>query len=569
MAGSSAVSDSDRQRLHSTFEQLCRIASPTGEERGVADWITRDLIGLGLDVQEDDAGAAVGSDAGNLLARLPGRTDRSLLFCAHMDTVPLTAPVEPVRRDDGWENANDGILGADNKAAVAAMLELARVLVSRDSPPEVGLELLFTVAEETGLNGAREFDVGRLASSFGYVFDHASPIGEVITASPTQMRIDGEVRGRAAHAGLQPELGVSAILAAAHAITNMPQGRFDQETTANIGIVAGGTATNVVPDRCSISAEVRAVEREQVDRYVTQAIDALQDAADTAGCDLDLKVQQLFTGYRTGNREAPVVLAAKALRRLGYEPSYRSSGGGSDANAFRLNGFPCTNLANGTERAHERTERVSFVALDGNLELMLALIDESTTMEAGRDHPGGDLTQFEVVAETVQWQGRLLKAGTETYRYADGSENTFDKVWHPGAVAIVPYDNQYVWLVRQPRPASGQQASLEIPAGKRDRVGEPLLDLAKRELAEEIGKQARQWREVLSFHPTPGFCDEQMTMFVATDLSDARGGPAPEADEYIEVVPWPLSDLDSAIAATTDAKTLVGLLWLARELEHR
>ncbi len=282
-----------------------------------------------------------------------------------------------MRREGGWENANEGILGADNKAAVAAMLELARLLAPDQRRPEVGVEFLFTVAEETGLNGARHFDVGRLSSRFGYVFDHASPLGEIITASPTQMRVDAEIRGKAAHAGLQPEHGVSAIVAAARAIANMPQGRFDLETTANVGTVAGGTATNVVPDRCAISAEVRAVEQDQLDRYVTQAIDALQDAADTAGCDLDLKLQQQFTGYRSGHREAAVVLATKALRRLGYEPSYCSSGGGSDANAFRANGFLCTNIANGTERAHERTERVSFSSLEANLELMLALVAEA------------------------------------------------------------------------------------------------------------------------------------------------------------------------------------------------
>jgi len=351
-----AVSEPERERLHGTFEALCRIPSPTGDERGVADWVTRELAAQGIEVEEDNAGSAVGSSAGNLLARIPGTGDRTLMFCAHMDTVPLTAPVEPVRREGGWENANEGILGADNKAAVAAMLELARLLIPEQGRPEVGVELLFTVAEETGLNGARVFDVGRLSSRFGYVFDHASPLGEIITASPTQTRIDAEIR----------------------AIANMPQGRFDSETTANVGMVAGGTATNVVPDRCTISAEVRAVEQEQVDRYVTQAIDALQDAADTAGCDLDLNLQQQFTGYRSGSRESSVVLAAKALRRLGYEPSYRSSGGGSDANAFRVNGFLCTNIANGTERAHERTERVSEVALEANLELMLALLDEAT-----------------------------------------------------------------------------------------------------------------------------------------------------------------------------------------------
>jgi tripeptide aminopeptidase len=371
---------SERRRLHETFEALCRIPSPTYDERGVADFLIRELELLGLAVEEDDAGAAVGSNAGNLLVSIPGGGPRTLLLCAHMDTVPLAALVEPVQREGGWENANPGILGADNKAAVAAILEVARMLATAGGEgAQVGVELLFTVAEETGLNGAKHFDVDRLQSEFGYVFDHASPVGEIIVASPTYMRIDAEVRGKAAHAGLQPEQGVNAIVAAAHAITAMPQGRYDSETTANVGIVSGGTALNVVPDRCVVGAEVRAVEQAQVDRYVTESIDALQDAADTAGCDLDLNLQQMFTGYRLGPRDTTVALAARALRTLGYEPSLRSSGGGADANAFRVNGFACTNLANGTERAHERTERVSFEALEANLDLMLALIDGSAT----------------------------------------------------------------------------------------------------------------------------------------------------------------------------------------------
>ena len=173
---------------------------------------------------------------------------------------------------------------------------------------------------------------------------------------------------------------------------------------------------------------------------------------------------------------------------------------------------------------------------------------------------------FEVVSETVEWEGRILKVGHETYRYSDGGENTFDKVWHAGAVTVVAYDETHVWLVRQPREASRLQGSLEIPAGKRDREGEPLLELAKRELVEEIGKEARDWRELHAFYPTPGYCDELITLYAATDLSDAHGGPAPDEDEHIEVVPWPLSDIDGAIAATRDGKTILGLLWLVREL---
>jgi 8-oxo-dGTP pyrophosphatase MutT (NUDIX family) len=173
---------------------------------------------------------------------------------------------------------------------------------------------------------------------------------------------------------------------------------------------------------------------------------------------------------------------------------------------------------------------------------------------------------FEVEAANIQWEGRLLKAGNETYLFSDGSRDTYDKVWHPGAVTVVPYDEQHVWLVRQPRPSSGLAASLEIPAGKRDRENEPLLDLAKRELVEEIGKEASDWRVVKPFFPTPGFCNEHITLFAATGLSDAPGGPEPEDDERIEIVPWPLADIAAAIDETSDGKTLIGLLWLSREL---
>ncbi len=177
------------------------------------------------------------------------------------------------------------------------------------------------------------------------------------------------------------------------------------------------------------------------------------------------------------------------------------------------------------------------------------------------------MTEFEVVDQQVQWHGRLIRAGRETYRYPDGSESTFDRVWHPGAVAVIARDAQSVWLVRQPREAAGLPDSLEIPAGKRDRPGEPLLELAQRELAEEIGKRGARWRELFSFFPTPGFCDERMWIFLAEGLQDVDGGPAPEEDEHIEVVPWPLAKLDDAISQVRDAKTLIALHWLARELQ--
>jgi len=373
------TTDAERERLHETFAALCRLESPSGRERACADWITRELRAMGLEVDEDDAGPRVGSDAGNLLARIPGAGPDSILLCAHMDTVPLTAPVEPVRVDGGWTNANDGILGADNKSAVAVILELGRRVSAPGRPPEVGLELLFTVCEEISLLGAFAFDVGRLRSRFGYVFDHATPIGEIVTAAPTLHRIVAELHGRAAHAGVRPEAGRSAIAAAAHAVAAMRLGRLDPETTANVGTIHGGTAINVVPERCRIEAEVRSVDQKRVEMLATEMIDHLQEAADAAECDLDVTVERLIEGYRIRPRAVEVVVAEQALRACGYEPSHILTGGASDANVFRVAGFACVNLADGTERNHEPTERISTDALEGMLEVAIALVEEAET----------------------------------------------------------------------------------------------------------------------------------------------------------------------------------------------
>jgi len=378
------ASDAERERLHDTFAALCRIESPSGQERACADWVTRELRGMGLEVEEDGVGPSVGSNAGNLLARIPGTGPDSILLCAHMDTVPLTAPVEPVLLDDGWTNANDGILGADNKSAVAVIVELARRLTgSAAEPPAVGVEMLFTVCEEISLLGAREFDAGRLDSRYGYVFDHATPIGEIVIAAPTLHRILAEFRGRAAHAGVRPEAGRSAIVAAARAIAAMRLGRLDPETTANVGTIQGGTAINVVPERCRIEGEVRSVDGDRAEALATEMIDHLQDAADGAECDLDVTVERMIEGYRIRPRATEVAVAEQALRACGYEPSHILTGGASDANALRVSGFPCVNLADGTEHNHEPTERISVDALEDLLELAIALVEESGPALAG------------------------------------------------------------------------------------------------------------------------------------------------------------------------------------------
>ncbi len=371
----------ERERLHQTFAELCRILSPSGEERRCADRVAAELRSMGLVVSEDDAAGVAGTNAGNLLARVPGRGPRCIMLCAHMDTVPPTAPIEPELVDGGWRNAHPGILGADNKAAVAVLIELARHLLGRGEPPAVGVELLFTVSEENGLHGAKAFDVGALRSDFGFVFDHASPIGEIVIASPTYHRIQIDVHGRAAHAGIRPEDGRSAIAAAARAIATLELGRLDAETTANVGTIRGGTAANVVPERCTIEAEVRGLSEERVEDVVSATIDRFQDAADAAECDLDVTVERMFRGYRSRGRPPHVDLAERALRDCGYEPRHIVTGGGSDANAFEAAGFSCANLANGTERNHEPDERVSADALEAMLEVALALIEHADVEE--------------------------------------------------------------------------------------------------------------------------------------------------------------------------------------------
>jgi tripeptide aminopeptidase len=373
------ASEAEKARLNETFAELCRIPSPFGLERACADDVAARLRTMGIEVTEDDAGPAAGAECGNLLARIPGRSERSVLLCAHLDTVEQTAPIEPVVVDDGWENANDGILGADNKAAVAVMLELARRVRVEGSP--VGLELLFTVSEENALAGAKQFDASSLRSEFGYVFDHASPIGEVIVASPTYFRLAAEFHGRAAHAGIRPEAGRSAVLAAAHAVTAMPLGRIDGETTANVGSLSGGVgSTNVVPERAKLLAEARSLDAERVEEVVARMVDAVHDGAAAVECDVDVVCERLFVGYRQKTSSPAVAVAEAALRACGYEPRRVATGGGSDANALEVNGFPCVNLANGTERNHEPTERVAVAALESMLDVAFALLDEAAAL---------------------------------------------------------------------------------------------------------------------------------------------------------------------------------------------
>ncbi len=367
----------------SLFLELAALPSPPGEERAVADRVLEYLGALGLEVDEDDAGSRIGSTIGNLLCRLEprGSGGAPLFFCAHLDTVLPEAAIEPVIGEDGLvRNAAGTILGADDKSAVASMLEAVARLVE-DGRPHAGVELLFTPKEEVGLVGAAAFDESRLAARLGYVYDHAGPIGEVILGAPYQRKLDARFRGRAAHAGMYPEEGRSAIAAAARAIADLRLGRIDAETSANVGEIQGGTARNVVPERCWFAAEARSHDERKLADVVQEMVDTITFAAGLGECEVEIQVGDASKGYRFKQDDLPVQLATTALRRAGRDPSFILSGGGADANVFNERGLQCVNLANGMTDIHTPDERIAVADLEEMVEVTLALVDVAREVE--------------------------------------------------------------------------------------------------------------------------------------------------------------------------------------------
>jgi tripeptide aminopeptidase len=364
------------------FAELAALPSPPGEERAVADRVTEYLRSLGLDVSEDDAGERIGSTAGNLLCRLEAADSGGVpvFLCAHLDTVPPEGRIEPFLEDGIFRNSAGTILGADNKSAVAAILEAAKRVVEEDRP-HAGIELLFTAKEEVGLLGAEAFDQERLRAKIGYVYDQAAPIGEVILGAPSACVLDVRFRGRAAHAGMYPEEGRSAIAAAARAIADLRLGRLDDETTANIGVIEGGTARNIVPELCFFLAEARCHDEAKLAELVREMGETIAFAAALGECEAETSVARSYRGYRFRRDDMPVRLASTALERAGYEPSYALSGGGADANVFNQRGLACVNLANGMANIHTPEEQISVADLEGMVGVTLALV------EAARETP--------------------------------------------------------------------------------------------------------------------------------------------------------------------------------------
>ncbi|WP_418471096.1 M20/M25/M40 family metallo-hydrolase [Eggerthella sp.] len=363
-------------RLLDLFCELVRIESPSFHEAPMAARCADELRGLGFEVRFDDSAARVGSDTGNLVAHLPGTRAGHVVFSAHMDTVQPCAGIEPVVVDGIVRSAGDTILSADDKAGVAAILEGVRSVLEADAPrPDV--TVLFTTCEEQHLLGSSALADGLLpAGAPCYVLDADGAPGTVITGAPCHWTLSAAFAGRAAHAGVCPEDGVSAIAMAAAAVAAMPLGRLDEATTANVGFIEGGGATNVVPDACTLAGECRSLYAERAEAQKAAMTEALEAAAARFGGTVDVAWTKSYDAVLFDEEDELVQAIARAARAAGLEPRFHRSGGGSDANILAARGVRPITLGVGMASFHSADEHIAVADLEGTARLVEALIAE-------------------------------------------------------------------------------------------------------------------------------------------------------------------------------------------------
>lgn len=339
-------------RLVSTYITLANINSPSNREGAVAKQIIAMLQELGAQVTVDNADVRLGGETGNIIARLPGTVDApALLFNAHIDTVEPTEKLRIRYTEDRITSDGETILGADDKAGVAAILEMARA-VQETGIPHPPLELVFTVAEEVGLMGSMVLDYAQITARAGFVADSGGPIGRIVNRAPAQKNLKFTVRGRASHAGIAPEEGVNAITVAAHAIAALRQGRIDAETTANIGIIRGGKATNIVPDTVEVTGEARSRDPRKLEEQAAHMRDTFRQTAERLGATVELEETDVYPAFNLAPDALPVRLASEALRALERTPIVEPTGGGSDANFFNHHGIETVILSSGMYKPH-------------------------------------------------------------------------------------------------------------------------------------------------------------------------------------------------------------------------
>lgn len=355
----------NQDRLIATFLELVRIDSPSGQEAEIGRHLAEQLQALGFTTEFDEIG--------NLVGRLNGTDSDPLLLSAHMDTVGTDTGIEPVIRDGVIYSAGNTILGGDDKSGVAAILEVLQTLREQEltHPP---LEVVISVGEELGLYGARHLDTGKLRSRQGVVLDAGGPAGHLVVSAPGQDSLVFTIHGVSSHAGAEPERGINAIRVAAEAIAAMPLGRIDVETTSNIGIIEGGTARNIVPDRVRVVGEARSRDLKKLERLTQSILEAFTNAAERHNTTVDCNVTRAYNAYRLSEQTPIVQSTAAAARELGHEVVLCSSGGGTDGNIYNAAGIACVVISTGMEDVHTPGEHIAVADMVAGTELLLAVV---------------------------------------------------------------------------------------------------------------------------------------------------------------------------------------------------
>ena len=366
----------NKQRLIDQFIELVKIDSESGNETEIANYLKNKFSELGLNVIEDESKQETGFGAGNLICTLPANTEAaSIYFTSHMDTVVPGKNIKPMIDNDVIKSDGSTILGADDKAGLATMIE-AIICLKENNLSHGQIQFIITVGEESGLVGAKALDRSLIEAEFGYALDSDGPVGDIVYAAPTQMKIFAEIIGKTAHAGVAPEKGVSAITIASKAISNMPLGRIDHETTANIGRFQGGEKTNIVCDYVEILAEARSLDSDKVNKQINKMEQAFIDASDQQGGKVKLDTKLMYTGFKEDKNSQVIQIAEKAVQNIGRKSELKQSGGGSDANIIAGFGIPTVNLAVGYEDIHTTNEKMPITELVKLTELVLEIINQ-------------------------------------------------------------------------------------------------------------------------------------------------------------------------------------------------
>ncbi len=369
-------------RLLGLFFDLVRIESPSHHERLMASRCRDELESLGFSVRFDDSAVKTESETGNLIAHLPGTASGHIVLSAHMDTVQPCAGIEPVVDEGIVRSAGDTILSADDKAGVAGILEGMRSVVEAGTPrPDV--TVLLTTCEEQHLLGSGALSADELpAGAPCYVMDADGAPGTIVTGAPCHWTLRAAFEGRAAHAGVAPETGVSAILMAAAALEAMPLGRLDEETTANIGTIAGGSETNVIPAACVLEGECRSLHEDRAETQKDAMTRALENAASQGGGTVNIAWLKNYDAVLYDEQDELVQGIVRAARAAGLEPRFRHSGGGSDANVLAARGVRAITLGVGMTAFHSPDEHIAVADLEGTARLVEALVAEGAKAEA-------------------------------------------------------------------------------------------------------------------------------------------------------------------------------------------